>query len=413
MWALASVTAAWAANVDITFCAEVDIDFDDVDADGGDRWTEDSDKPARGFEYTIKNATTGATHSTGNLGVGLSNAGCVTVALPQFAEFTIRYKSVALVAGNTLSAKTNNSTTTWQSSPVTIGTSATYVHTLPGSTERRWSHLALAAFALTMHDLGLSGKSFTLQEASSGAGVGDTDEGNHRVDLSSYDAQHTKYRAGWELGRLLTMYRDNGGVGCQSADVSPGYCDANPTLSGFQHQHHFLRSMYQSRAGCDGTADFYNSLIWNRLEVGTQEDCVYRVNYTLDYNLNSNPGAQPNPIWSWDFNIGDPISCHRTGLDEWLEFWMTTGDNPFDCSGDIDNRGTRHGWLHYYWQMAVEEEVPLETLWDVWDDAQPHDWCQDDACTSLAAPSDRLQDAAYANGVFDQHVAAEGEGVDH
>ncbi len=410
MWPLWWVSAASAANVDITFCAEVDIEYDDMP--GGDRWTDDTDKPARGFEYTIKNATTGATHSTGNLGVGLSNAGCVTVPLPQFAEFTIRYKSVAVVAGNTISAKTNNNTTTWVSSPFSITTSTTYVHTLPGSTEPRWNHLALAAFALTMHDLGLTGKVFALQEASSGAGAGDTDEGANRVDLSSYAAQHNRYRAGWELGRLMTAYRDTGGIGCASADLSLGnsYCDGNTLLSGFEHDHHYLRMMFQSRAGCDGTADFYNSLIWNRLEVGTQEDCEYRLTNPEDVDLMNDP---PDVVWEIVPTLA--FSCHNPAYSDWLWFWTTYADGALDCTGDVTNRGTREAWLNYYWQMAVEEEVPLTTLWQVWDDANPADWCETDnaACASSRRPVTRLETAANHNGVLAQHLDAENDGVDH
>jgi hypothetical protein len=302
---------------------------------------------------------------------------------------------------------------TWNSPNHTVTADATVVHTLPGTTEDRWNHLALATFAMSMYDLGVTGKTITLQEATTGLGSGDTSEAANRVDVSDFASKNYKFRAGWELGRLMSMYRDGGGTECASATASAGYCDANRTLaSGFETDHGYMKMMYMSRAGCDGTADFYNSLVWNQLTT-SQTDCAYRLDYSLDVDLSNDAGA--GATWEWQ-NFGDPsISCNYSpGYYDWLyQVADYTNDGPQDCVGPIDNRATRDAWLQFYWQMAVTEGVPVNSLWDIWDATNAHSWCVDDSCGygSPNFPSQRLFDAATSIGYFNQYYNARNEGV--
>ncbi len=121
----------------------------------------------------------------------------------------------------------------------------------------------------------------------------------------------------------------------------------------------------------------------------------------------------PDVVWEIVPTLA--FSCHNPAYSDWLWFWTTYADGALDCTGDVTNRGTREAWLNYYWQMAVEEEVPLTTLWQVWDDANPADWCETDnaACASSRRPVTRLETAANHNGVLAQHLDAENDGVDH
>jgi hypothetical protein len=389
---------AGATTYDVRFCAYVEIDY--IDLPRGDRWTDDSDRPARGFRMDVWNDSTNEyVWPSSGTGYAIDDdplAGCTPLLeLDDAHVYDVTVYSQAEVDGNYAYAYDDPSTKNLAVELVENDFQPTADATedigpIDGASEDRWNHLALAAFALYMHDGELTGKHFELYEDD--CCFADSETKVHVAGLNR------KFMVAHELGHLVSAKRDDDGSGLnQSYAADEDGCD------GGGGSHGQLTKEYQSASAVEGIADFYAAMTWNI--VSESADCEYQRQYGLDWNLDGTPDV--NAITGHDC-VGDPFSGSPdpVGSKDWLEDLVDADDDDEDevqCEGTLDNRSTQYDWLRYYWSMVTLQDVPITDLWEIWDDADPHDWNSTDSGSSSDDPHIRIDTSAHANGYETEH----------
>ena len=314
-------------------------------------------------------------------------------------RYQLKVKSAATISTNTFTVYTSStdpySYATWAQTPFAVTGDLAFNLVLPGSTDRRFNHLALLAYAMWQYPVEATGRIFSVYED---AGPVTSEVGSYVRLGSTYPFDH-KFRVARELGRLLTAYRDAGGADCSATYTDAlDYCDSGITNPDVEYN--LQRRMYQAAAACEGITDFYAALVWNDVVPGSL-DCQYREEHSRDIDLDGI--IEDGPLV--------PLVCSTHNFD-WLEYWTLTNDSGGECEGTITARSTRYDWLQYFWEMRAVQGVPLDELWDLWDDANPHGWCPDDACVNLGQqPHERMQ--TYSSPYTTEHNAARDHGLDH
>ncbi len=63
-----------------------------------------------------------------------------------------------------------------------------------------------------------------------------------------------------------------------------------------------------------------------------------------------------------------------------------------------NNRGTPYDWMRMFWDLRTDEGVNPAIIFEIWDEADPHDWNEDGDGTGLDYPSGRMSLAAFDVG---------------
>jgi hypothetical protein len=388
------MATANAALYDVKFCNSVDIRY--FDEAGGNRWEDDSiDKPARGFWYeVIRTSAPTTVIESGYLATSGSNVGCTgEIELDSGKAYKVDIESRARFAGPDIDiyAYDDSATPDLVKDTVLAGFSPSadamvYTTPLDGVAEDRWNHLALASFAVYMHNLDLTEVDIKLAEDR----CCDASENWSHVMGST-----KKFVVAHELGHQLSFKRDVGGSGCESGCGAPDDGCVGDSSPGVHGQ---LEKEYESCAACEGIADFYSAITWNTTEANAA--CEYVRAYALDWNIDLTDDI---PSGGVNACIGDPFADTPNLVTEWnwLDDAITNGFGS--CTGPLSRRSTQFGWLRYAWDMVTIQGVPLSDFWEIWDDADPYDWNKTDVGIFADHPSERMRNNAFGNGYLFEH----------
>lgn len=401
----------------LRICATIDVDF--VDLDGLElapvRWHDPSvNRPARFADYSLWKDV-GGTYVLIDPGV-LDQAGCTpTFTLDPATGYKLKLISTGYVDDSHGQGFTNylrvedvidgdyavsESYFTTPNGPFS-GTQT--VAPLPGTTDLRWSHFALASTALWLNPAGLDGRNFYVySEEPCGAGSTSeacVDEQEESVFLGSSDS---RYEVAKRLGQLVAAFVDEGGYGCDEAhEPFLEFCVGDSTFA----TPGLIVKAYQTEAACEAIGRYYAAITWNPLVPSGGSSCRYRWNSQLNWDLDE---------VAVDWEQYEPFSCYG---DPWLapfgsadpdgENWLDDMDEESSTScGDTVSttfNTTSLDFLRYFWALVADEGVTRPEVWELWDLADSHNWS---TVPADQAPEERLEEAAIDVGVFTAHDAA-------
>ncbi|MFZ5479044.1 MAG: hypothetical protein ACOZNI_19895 [Myxococcota bacterium] len=376
MLALLLSSAAFAANYQVTFCAEYSIDFDDADvAVGDDYFTSNTDRPARGARIKIVRNSDGFIMFDNYTDWDGAAVGCTSaLTLDSTKTYQVMVQSRALVNGNYVFIYDDPTTPSYwafEAYAAYAPTSSTTV-TFDTTLTDHWNTAAAMGFGLYRRTAGLSGETFTVYMEPCPSGGGSCRSGNAVYIDSPADS---KTVINHELGHYVAFHKNND----NSADTNDG-ATLNNCYTVSSRNHEAVSKEYQSIAANEGYAHYYAVVSFNDT---TEYDCGFAYYKTTDWNLDGILDGQ------W-------VSCESgpmTGVDgaDYL------GDT---CTGTLTNRGTEYDWLRFLWDLDTNGGVSTTTIFQIYENAYPHTWVAYGDSTGSGYPSSRLRNGADAAGVL-------------
>ncbi|NLH49205.1 MAG: hypothetical protein GX444_11460 [Myxococcales bacterium] len=353
-WALAVVmlfvlcgySAARATDYNVTFCFKYEIDYDD--AQGGDYWTDDYDKPARGIYVKITRNSDGATMFQDWTD---SDDGCApTLVLSTNRHYTITaYLMAKLSNDNSIFVKSDEIASVYSKVLSTDFTpnpnhSGPYNYCYPDGTENGQNAVYLAAaagFGLHRKPGGVSDEMLNIINHACPTGDYSCLSGGF-VYISS-GSRDNKYVILHEIGHWIGYERNGEERWEHDYDLYDDLlCPAIDDSAG-----HDLLSMEEQRAAInEGWAQFYAAATWNDEE---ESDCEF---YTLS-NLDYNRDGYIDFIYSFSCLPG-------TGY-----------ENTYCTSYNI--MSTEYDWMRFFW-MWHHGGKSIGSLVEVIVDSNPTTW---------------------------------------
>ena len=242
-----------------------------------------------------------------------------------------------------------------------------------------------------------------------------------------------RWQMAHELGHIIVMLRMGGRT--QTDYSAPlNYCMGTywagdfgePSDDGHPDSKAPLSREYSAGAAREGWGHFFAAQLYNSTR---EDDCWYDSEHFMDFDLDGDidndypgntykdgvftcEGAGVEPL------LGEPIPSDplASWFDDrnWLEdVWW----NPSFCgdmSGQLNNRGksSQYDWMRYYWDMATDEQVPVEKLVDVYVDMCPTDWTTSISTTfGDDLPESRLRRSNIFHGLGAEHRRQKDNGV--
>jgi hypothetical protein len=374
---------ALATNYAVSFCFQYEGVF--ADKAGGDYWTDDSPKTARGIAADVKRISDGW-HMW--LGYTNSDTGCTgTMTLSSTQSYLITLMTTARVYNsNYVNVLSDDNTYSLYTQVVDTNFVPSYSGQVP---PYLWEDLdglhipqvaAAAGYALNKRYAGLSNQTFKYyanDTTSPPCSPSCTwDEGD--VYISS---RNLKFNITHELGHAVAIRRDENLR--QSPDYSAPNADCNEADPGFSHD--FASKEYASTAAVEGFAHFYAATVWNN---------PYEYNCSFYYYKNV------------DFDPRD--TTLETGSQRLYNCETSRKFLETNCSL-ISGRGVESDWLSFWWDLHTDEGWTFGLISDIYDCANAHDW---DAGTDVY---NLLRDCADAYGASlpNWDFYADLNGVDH
>ena len=336
------------ANVSVRFCFILDTDYEDyVD---GDYWTEGWNHAAYGIRTKVIDNNTDDAVFDG--WAGTTGLACTSyLSLNTNHTYAVKLWSKAKddndnivhvfqsYSGENLYPKTVDASYT-----PTANATELYTWELIGE-EHPANILAAASFALREHPAGLSRHNFffyahTLNDVGAYTDL----DGTVYLDQTCKD---NKTGSTHELGHVVQYLRNGSQTAVANYD-DMGYLNC----TSIDHPHLINSREWQTAAATEGNAHFYAAITWND---NTESDCEYRYD-------DCQGGA--------DYQV------------DWLD----------QCEGSLTNKGNEFDRLRFWWDLHRSSSVSVQTIYTIWDEANPHNW---------TAPYvyKRLRDAAAANGI--------------
>lgn len=243
-----------------------------------------------------------------------------------------------------------------------------------------------------------------------------------------------KWPMAHELGHMLVMLRmgdrTETNYGAELYGCNGQYAGGNlatPSDSGGDSEKSNLTREYSSGAAREGWANFYAAQLFNDVD---ESDCWIRSTHLKDFDLDGDLDNDYGPTYQRGV-----YSCETSGLDAllgepdptdplapWLgaRDWLDQAwDNAAACGdasspSQITGRSSIYDWTRYFWDMASDENVPVETLADIYVDMCPTNWVAGPG----SVPNDnwpelRLERSADFHGAGPAHDAQKNNGVDH
>ena len=243
-----------------------------------------------------------------------------------------------------------------------------------------------------------------------------------------------KWPMAHELGHMLVMLRmgdrteTNYGAalyGCNGQFAGGDL--TTPSDSGDSSEKSNLTREFSSGAAREGWANFYAAQLFNDVD---ESDCWIRSAHIKDFDLDGDLDNDYGP--SYQRGV---YSCETSGLDallgepdptdplaawigarDWLDqVW----DNAPACgsassASQIVGRSSIYDWTRYFWDMATDENVPVEALADIYVDMCPTNWVAGPGSVPNDNwPEHRLDRSAGFHGHGAAHDAQKNNGVDH
>lgn len=383
----------------------VDVDLTLTDPNWGSRWTDDSeDKPGRGFRVQVHHAAPGPPYQVidwpllGDSPYVDSHgtwSGCTSlINFDSNLSYVITVRSEAQVGVVTLSA-VDDADPPLQAVEVV----SNYVPSANSDLAvvvqgDRWNVLVLNTFALSLHNPVVDPTTWTLR-LRSGSGSNSASEVNATIN---YFQASSKFITTHELGHLVSYFVDQGGYGCKASFLADeDNCDGSDAPA---DAHGMLTKEYQGAAACEGIANFFAAVTFNR-----RDDPCQIATRKQDFDLDG----------ITDYPNGEPFTCYGDPTD--TSDYVTDGDWLLDlinasdlqqCGGTAQHRSTSYDWLRYFWGLWAIEQVDLPDLWAIWDAADGHNWIA--GVNPVGEyPNERMEAASYPNfSVEHQNQAVHG-----
>jgi hypothetical protein len=368
---LALAMGARAENLTARYCVDYDLDF--TDGPTGDLLTGDT-MDAIGVVLRF-------TWTTGSVDYALGSNGCkdITVA-STMGPSTVDILRRAHAGGNLVEVASDMGgllASPWLEDHTPVP-SALYSITLDNT--ESINILAAASFALQRHNVGITGETFRFVLGDCPDREGTSCERWPEWGLYIHEEHaYFKFVIVHELAHALSDAA-NGGVEDRNDEMaSVGACTPAYTVEG----HRMNSKEFQSNAAVEGLAHYYSALIFNEQGEG---DCEIEKHYTLDWNRD---GLRAEATDVQIFSCEDGIPEAGINSEDYL------GDY---CLGEgvQSNRGTEYDWLRHLWDFT--EQASPETLFELWDHADPHSWHISGAGTGAGYPAHRMSRAAYEVG---------------
>ncbi|MEQ1571449.1 MAG: hypothetical protein ABMA64_37830, partial [Myxococcota bacterium] len=311
----------FASAHDVTFCVDVNVDYNFSSA-GGDYWTDNAvHKAARGFHFELTQASP-SVFRAGHLAESDSDAGCITLTgLPFGTSYQLRIFPSAEVSGNTI---LHDDASEVVFGKITVNANATKTFTISYSDEA-YQQLVAAAFAVHNHDLGTAA-TVTLHFCNT-ANCSYTYGAGNDIDLA-HDAD--KYVIAHEVGHALMF---------QQSEIDAIVCGCSEGCDGGDN----INRKWWAQAFKEGIAWWYAMITWNAKAGG---DCDWLNNQLLDFDLDQfDDYAAGEHLACW----GDPdaIAPDHTDGEDWLADLF--GHNG--CTGTATNHTTEYDIVHYAWGL--------------------------------------------------------------
>jgi hypothetical protein len=363
--------AAQAEDRVARYCVDYTVDF--TDGPTGDLLTDES-LEAIGVVLRFTSASGSVDHA-------LDRYGCRDITLSDaHGPYTVDVLRRAHAGGNVVEVVSDKGgllASPWLTEHVPVPR-ALYSVTLTDT--ESINILAAASFALQRHNLGITGETFRFMLGDCPDREGTSCERWPEWGLYIQpDHAHFKFVIVHELAHALTDAANGG-----AEDRNDEMADVDACTPAYSAVGHRMNSKeFQSNAAVEGIAHYYSALVFNELG---EDDCEIEKHYTLDWNRN----GQRDELT--DVQV---FSC-EDGIPE-------AGINSQDYLGDFclgegieHNRATEYDWLRHLWDFT--QEVSPETLLEIWDHADPHDWNTKGAGTGAGYPAHRMSEAAREVG---------------
>jgi len=339
------------ATATITFCAEYQVDYADVDLESphkpeyeGDYFYSSSNKKARGVTIHVErdDSTVVTKHAdwTG------TDAGCATFTLDETRSYTVSLITNLEVNGNTLSVRNNDtannqyigtarhvaSGTKVQGWSPNAGTNTVDITT--ANTHPAWNIAAAAGWAMTRRHAGLANKTFIFYNDQGTCGGSCEKNGKAYFDTLGTELRVVIVH---EMGHMLDFFLGDN-LGSLDYNANEVNCITDTGQS------HELASKEWHSAGIrEGWAHFYAAVAFNDV---SEADCGFAYYKEQDYDqINGIDGATSHAI-SCETGPGNvaPLVDAKDYLGDW-------------CSGTLENRATELDWLRFWWDFMQEEST--------------------------------------------------------
>lgn len=301
--ALGLSPVANAANYDVRFCFQINVDFADNEGysagkESGDYWADnDNDVAARGVSWKVEtNTIPPIPQASGTAKFNGSHIGCTAthVTLSSLQNYRITVESTGLVRGNTINSYEDSRDAIWLLDSYTwspFTPSSNGVENLsPIPTTDEWNNYAVAAWALSRFDGAMNNTwdMFANEHPVNG--------GNQQHDGDIWAPSNNKFVIAHELGHAIGYFADEG----ENELGAPGLgeCLGNVADAGGRN---IASREYHSEAATEGWAHFYAAVTWNNV---SQSDCDF--GFWTDVNWNLDNIGDETPVGDELPEGGDP-----------------------------------------------------------------------------------------------------------
>jgi hypothetical protein len=354
-----SVSEASATNYSIAFCFQYETEF--FDADGGDYWTDDEPKTARGIRARITRVSDGAWIYDGYTN---SDTGCTsTLSLSSTHSYRITvWGNAQLYNGNQIKLYNNNDypliplkVLDWDFTPNYSGQP---VYVWEDTDNKHIPQIAAAAgYAINKRYAGLTNQIFQMfyDDSSSPCTPACTwDEGDIFLEKNAPTVR--KFVITHEMGHAVAIRRDENLRTGPEYDES--FLDCAEYLWAADRAHDFASREYASTAAVEGFAHYYAASVWNN---GGENDCSFYYYKTVDFEPRDYYWNDPNRhVWVADPNPIYSCATSRTFLEGWCYPW--------------DGYGVESDWLTFWWDIQTQMGLTFGQISDIYDCANAHDW---------------------------------------
>ncbi|MCK6526054.1 hypothetical protein L6R50_00320 [Myxococcota bacterium] len=406
-----------AATRDLRLCFELNLDFEDGDAWVGDDYLNaPGTYPAIGVHVKVESNQTPDVPFDDKLNsVTPPYHGCTPVlTLDDDQTYLISFWSYAWVNLNNVYVYNNPNhnqvfyTNLWQYfDPDDYAAGSTVYATTP--VRRHWNILGAAIWALYRSNAGLAGETYKFfDEAYQDGGTCFCEGAVYLTEFST----GRKYLITHEMGHAVQRYANPEGGNVKDYDSRPINCfndrvdevDGDSVIdhdSWFgesdQGSHEMNSREYQSAAAVEGLAHFFAAAAWN----APGQDCWFGYWQSwIDWNLDRVRQADEQ-TGLVDCADGAHVSPAVEAADY---FHARCFSGYYSVGNAVGNRATPYDWLRFWWDMVSFGGLSVGDVFDMWDEADPHDWNANDVdcviapCNAVNDPASRFASAATTLG---------------
>jgi hypothetical protein len=396
---LAFISAAFA--VDVSFCAELRVNFDDVNSIKttlDDDYIRTNDNvPARGATILAVDNVDGSQHE---LTLSDADPACgIMVGLSDSHSHDIKLLAEASLNDNVIKVYNNdtaNALWAYLHSSAWMPDGAR-IEFLTTGTHPAWNILAASSWALHRRNAGISGKEFHFytQECPSDAGnsclYGNDLYIKHEFPTDLHPHSTFKGIITHEMGHRVAKI-SNGGAGSNAAELASPDGNCTSTDDGTH-----VAKQYASKAAVEGIAWYWTAVAFNNT---TGSNCEIYLSGNWDQD----------PTWPDTLDNEFTPSCEGDPLQE---SWAEEDYLGNECVGTLEDRGLKLDYIRAFWDADHTQGLTTEQIFSIWDMANPDTWDADGG-GGVDDPEERLRTGAAAvppNVILEWNAVSSANGI--